>query len=100
MTKEKALSILFSCADQYKSNLADRNWLLLWGTSSPSIPPEAEDFLDSAGYDGVRGGQRAGGEPVGFSFCGKGRGGFPFLPLPQLSLIGCPIKPASFYLRF
>ncbi len=22
------------------------------------------------------------------------------LPLPQLSLIGCPIKPASFYLRF
>lgn len=39
MTKEKALSILFSCADQYKSNLADRNWLLLWGTSSPSISP-------------------------------------------------------------
>ena len=26
--------------------------------------------------------------------------GISLLPLPQLSLIGCPIKPASFYLRF
>lgn len=57
-----------------------------YGEPVPQVfPPEAEDFLDSAGYDGVRGGQRAGGEPVGFSFCGKRAGDFLFALSPAQS---------------
>lgn len=47
MTKEEALSIIFNCADQYKSNLEDRNLLFICTNSALKVSSLEAAFIGS-----------------------------------------------------